>query len=167
MHLKFRGRHLGFFHFQTKYQRNSNGFTYIFGVQLSIGTQENTMRPNWKWTNSRRRPLNFKCLYLRFQTRYQRNSNGFTYIFGVQLSIGTHENTMRPNRKWKNPRWWPLNFKCMYLRLYTRWQRNSNGYTYVFEVQLSNNNSDNVVRPNRKIQCICRMSIIRDTIPIS
>ena len=102
--------------FQTRYQRNSNGYTYIFGVQLSIGTHKNTMRPNRKWTNPRWWPPNFKCMYLRSQTRYQRNSNGYTYVFWIQLSIGTHENTMRPNRKWKISRWRPLNFKYIYLR---------------------------------------------------
>ena len=66
------------------------------------------------------------------QTRYQRNSNGYTCFFGVQHSIRTHENTMRPNRKWKNSKWRPLNFYCVSLRSQTRYQRNSNGYTYVF-----------------------------------
>ena len=32
---------------------------------------------------------------------------------------------MRPNRKWKNPRWWSVHFKCMYLRCQTRYQRKS------------------------------------------
>ena len=49
--------------------------------------------------NPRWRPQNFKCMYLRFQTRYQWNSNGHAYVFGVLLSIGTYENIMRPNRK--------------------------------------------------------------------
>ena len=100
-----RWRPLNFYcaHFcsQTRYQRNSNGYTYVFGVQLSIGTYKNLMRPNWELKNPRWRPLNFKCMYLLFQTRNQRNYNGYTFIFGVKHSIGTHKNTMRPNRKWK------------------------------------------------------------------
>ena len=37
----------------------------------------------------------------------------------------------------KNPRWWPQNFKYVYLiSLHTWEQRNSNGYTYVFRTQL-------------------------------
>ena len=71
------------------------------------------MRPSRKRKNSRWQPLNFKYVYLRSQTRYQRNSNGYTYIFVVQLSIGTHRNTMRPSRKRKNPRWRSLSSKCM------------------------------------------------------
>ena len=68
-------------------------------------------------------------MYPRFQTRYQRNFNGYIFLWSSFPS----DNTMRPNRKWKNPRWWPLNFKCMYLRFQTkRYRRNSNGYTYTF-----------------------------------
>ena len=36
----------------------------------------------------------------------------------------------------------------VYFSLYTRWQHISNGYTYVFGVQLSYGSDDNVVRPN-------------------
>jgi len=75
------------------------------------------MRPNRKWKNPRWRLLNLKCTFLHSQTRYQQNSNGYTYIFGDRLFIGTHEKTLRPNRKWKIPTWRPLNLKCMYLQL--------------------------------------------------
>ena len=51
--------------------------------------------------NPRQRPQNFKCMYLRFQTRYQRNSNGYAYVFEVQHSTGTCGNDVRPNRKWE------------------------------------------------------------------
>ena len=81
-----------------------------FWVQLSIRIVGNTVWPNRKWKNPRWRSPNFKYIYLRLQTRYQPNSNCYTYVFWVQLSIGTRGNTMRPNRKWKNPRWRPLNF---------------------------------------------------------
>ena len=37
----------------------------------------------------------------------------------------------------ENPRWQPINIECMYLRLHTRYQRNSNCYTHSFWVQLS------------------------------
>ena len=59
-------------------------------------------------------------------------------------------NTMRVNRKWKNPRWRPLNFECMYLCLHIRYQRKSNGYTHGFWVQLSNWTRADTARPNRK-----------------
>jgi len=88
------------------------------------------------WKNPRWWPLNFKCIFLHYQTINQWNSNGYTYVFGVRLSIGTNENTMRPNRKWKNPRCQDLNFKCIFLHYQTINQWNSNGYTYVFVVRL-------------------------------
>jgi len=91
-----------FLHSQTRYQRNSDGYTYVFGIQLSIGTHENTMRPNQKWKIPIWWPLNLKCMFLHSWTRYQRYSNGYTFVFGIRLSIGTHGNTWRRNRKWKN-----------------------------------------------------------------
>ena len=48
----------------------------------------------------------------------------------------------------ENPRWRPLYMKYVYLSLYTRWQRNSNGYTCVSDVQLSNGSDEDVVLPN-------------------
>ena len=66
-----------------------------------------------------------KPLYLRFQTRNQRNSNGYIYVFGVQLPIRTSGNTVQPNQGWKSPGRWLLNSKIMlYLRSQTRYQRN-------------------------------------------
>ena len=55
---------------------------------------------NRKWKNPRWRPPNFKCMYLRFQTRYQQNSDGYTNFFWVQHSNGTRSKTVQPNRKW-------------------------------------------------------------------
>ena len=92
-----------------RYQRHFNGVW----VQLSIRIVGNTVWPNRKCKNPRWWPLNFKYTYLCSQTRYQRNSNGYTYVFGVQLSIETHGNTMRPSREWKNARWRSLSFKCI------------------------------------------------------
>ena len=109
-----------------------------FWVQLSNEIKGNTVQFNRKWKNPRWRPQNLHCVYLRFQTgqttKCTRNSNSLTYVFEVQHSTGTYGKTLRPNRKWKNPRWRPPNFKCMYLRFQTRYQRNSNGYAYVFGV---------------------------------
>jgi len=73
------------------------------------------MRPNRKWIKPIWPPQNLKCTFLHSQTRYERNSNGYTYVFGDQLPIGTHENTMRPNRKWIKRIRRPLNLKCMFL----------------------------------------------------
>jgi len=56
-----------------------------------------------------------QMMYLRFRTRNQLNSNGYTYMFGIRLFIGTEEITVRPNWKWKNPRWRPLNYTYMYI----------------------------------------------------
>ena len=50
----------------------------------------------------------------------------------------------------ENPEWWPVNLKYVYLSLYMRWHRNSNDYTYVFGVRLTDGCCDNVVRPNEK-----------------
>ena len=77
-------------------------------------------------------------------TKFQRQ-----YLcLGVQL---TNEflggNVVRPNGKEpevENPRCRPVNLKYLNLNLYTRWQQNSNSYTYVFWVQLSNGSDDNV-----------------------
>jgi len=76
-------------------------------------------------------------MFLHSRTRYQRNSNGCTYVFGDQLPIRTHENSIRLNRKWKKPIWRPLNLKYTFLHSRTRYQRHSNCYTYVFGVRLS------------------------------
>jgi len=67
-----------FLHSRTWYQRNSNGYAYVFEDRLSIGTHENTMRPNRKW----KKPI-WRSQVLVFST-------------------STHENTMRPNRNWNN-----------------------------------------------------------------
>ena len=83
-----------------------------FLVQLSVWIDGNTVWPNQKWKNSRWRPR-ISNIYYRSQTRYQRNSNGYTHVFGIQLPIGTRGNTMQPNRKRKNPRWRSLSCKCM------------------------------------------------------
>jgi len=108
--------------------------------------------PMWpEVENSRWRALNFQnvSLYLcLISTKFQR----YTNVFGVQIRI-MHGNVVRPNGKKpivENPRWRPLNFQNVYLSLYTRYQRNSNGYTYVFGVQLSYNDNGNVVRSNGK-----------------
>jgi len=85
---------------QTSYQRYSNGYTYVFGVGLIIGTLTISMLSNRKWTNPRWRPMHLQCMLLHCHTRYQRYSNGYSYVFGVWLPL---EITMRPDRKWKNP----------------------------------------------------------------
>jgi len=95
-------------HSQTRYQRNFKVYTYVFGDWLPIGTNENTMRPNRKCIKPIWRSQNLKCMFLHSQTRYRRNSKDYTNVFGIGLSIDTHENTMRPNRKWKVTIWWPL-----------------------------------------------------------
>ena len=102
--------------------------------------------------HARWRPVNFDCVYLCLQTRYKQNFIGFTYFSGSSIPLGLMriENTMWPYRKWKKSRWRPLNFKCVSLRSQTRCQRNSNGYTYVFEVQHFTGTCGNDVRPNRK-----------------
>jgi len=140
-----------FLHSQTRYERNSNGYSYVFGDRLPIGTHENTMQPNRKWIKPIWWPLNLQCTFLHSQTRYQRNSNGYIYIFWDRLSIGTHENTMRPNRKWKNPIWRLLNLKCMFLHYQTRYQRHSNGHTYVFGVRLPIGTHEHTIRPELKL----------------
>src|SRR5208282_305479 len=43
--------------------------------------------------------LNWNYLYLSFQTIYQRRSNGYPPIFGVQQPNGTLANSARCNRK--------------------------------------------------------------------
>jgi len=85
--------------------RNSS----VVAVQHFTGNYGKSVRRNrkWrnrKWTNPRWQPLNFRSLYLRFQTEYQQHSNGITYIYGVQHFFGTYENTMWPNSKWQNSR---------------------------------------------------------------
>jgi len=55
--------------------------------------------------NSRWRPLHFQNIYLSLYTRYQRNSNGYTYVFGIQLSNEDGQmlyDQTRRNRKWKS-----------------------------------------------------------------
>ena len=59
----------------------------------------------------------------------------------VQLSNEMNRITVQLDRKWKNARWRPKNFDCVYLRFQTgqptRCIRNSNSLTHVFEVQHS------------------------------
>jgi len=50
----------------------------------------------------------------------------------------------------ENSSWRPLNFEFVYLSLLTRYRQDSNGYAYVFGLQLSYMNSGNVVRPKGK-----------------
>jgi len=139
-----------FLHYQTRYQRNSRDYTYVFGDRLSVGTHDNTMRPNRKWNIPTWRSPYLKCMFLQSQTRYQRNSIGYTYVFGVRLPIGTHEHTIWPKLKLTNPRWWPVTLKWMYLHSKLRYQRNSNGYTYVCVDRLSFGTHENTMQPNRK-----------------
>ena len=60
------------------------------------------------------------------------------------------------DQTWRNQKWKiqdggvALNLKYVYLSLYTRWQRNPHGYTYVFGFQLTNGNTGNVVQTNGK-----------------
>jgi len=109
------------------------------------------MQPNRTWIKPIWPPQNLKCTFLHTQTRYERNSNGYTYVFGDRLLIGTHENTMRPNRKWIKPLWRPLNVKCTFLHSQMSHQRNFKGYTYVFGDRLSIGTHDNTMRPNPEL----------------
>jgi len=139
-----------FLHSQTRYQRNYNGCIYVFWDRLSIGTHENTMRPNRKLNIPTWRPPYLKCMFLHYQTRYQRNSRGYTYVFGDRLPIGTHEHTIRPKLKLTNPRWWPITLKCMYFHSKLRYQRHNNNSTSVFGDRLFIGTHENTMRPNRK-----------------
>ena len=70
----------------------------------------------------------------------------------VQLSNGTRLMTLWSNRKIpevKNPRWRPVNFNCVFLRIQTSYRRHSNWYTHVLGVQHSNGTSSDTVQPNR------------------
>ena len=51
--------------------------------------------PRWRYTQ-------LKCIYLSSQTRQQRDSHGYTYVFWVLDSNGTSGIVVRPerNRKW-------------------------------------------------------------------
>jgi len=103
--------------------------------------------------NQRWRPLNFQNVYHSLYPRYQPKFNGYTYDFGVQLSNKDSSNVVRSTGKKPEvdtSRWRPLNFDYVYLSLYTRLHRNFNGHTYVIGVQLSNKDSDNVVRSTEK-----------------
>ena len=79
-----------------------------FVVQYSNGTCADTVQANQKWIiqdgglqtlNACVSPLPDK-ISTKFQRLYVR--------FRGQHSIGTFENTMRPNRRWTKSRWWPL-----------------------------------------------------------
>lgn len=52
-----------------------------------------------KMENSRWRSHNFKCIYLRSQTRDQRNFNGCSHFCWRPASNGTTADTAPPNRK--------------------------------------------------------------------
>src|SRR5258706_234493 len=47
-------------------------------------------------------------------------------------------------------RWRPLNRKYLYICLYMRWKRNSNGYAHVFEDGKPSGTNKEVVRHKRK-----------------
>ena len=70
----------------------------------------------------------------------------FRAVNSFQQSKDKANNSDEKKPKVEIPRWRPLNCKYLYLSLYTRWQRNSNGYTHVFGVQLSKTYNGNVVR---------------------
>jgi len=114
-----------FFHSQKRYHLILNGHTYVCWNRLSIGTYENTMRPNRKCIKPIWRPKNLKYMFLHSRTRYQRNFKGYNYVFGDRLLIATHENTMRPNRKWIKPTWRPTNLKCMFFHSQKKISANS------------------------------------------
>ena len=57
------------------------------GLAFHEDSWKYTMRPNQKGKNSRLRPLNFYCVSLRSQTRYQRNSNGYTYVLRSSIPL--------------------------------------------------------------------------------
>ena len=59
-----------------------------FWAHLSIEMDTDTVWLNRKRQNPRWRSLNFKFMYLCFQTRYQRNPDGYTYVFGVKFPLG-------------------------------------------------------------------------------
>ena len=69
------------------------------------------------------------------QQLQEQNSNGYTHICGYGHSTGVIlmivTSKLSESPEVEKPRWRPLNFKYVNLCLYTRQQRNPNGYTHV------------------------------------
>ena len=84
---------------QTQYQQNSNDCTCFGGPAIHWNFWEySAIKPEVE--NARWRPQNFKCMYLRFQTKDINEIPTALHIcFGVQHSNGTSAATVQPNRK--------------------------------------------------------------------
>ena len=93
----------------------------FLGSSICNGTSANDVQPH-RVDNPRWRPHNFsKQIYMKFQRLQPINLR-----FGCPTNHwNSCEYTLRPSRKCKTTGWRHLNFKCMYLRLQARYQRNS------------------------------------------
>jgi len=72
-----------------RWQCNFDGYTYVFGIQPSNGSDGNVVRPNAEKPeveNPRWRPLNFKQVYISMYMRWQCNFDGYSNVFEVQPS---------------------------------------------------------------------------------
>jgi len=59
-----------------------------------------------------------KCISQLLHKIYQRNSNGYTNVFGVHIRNEDNGNVVRPNGKkleMQNPRWRQTNWKYLYM----------------------------------------------------
>jgi len=137
-----------FLHSQTRYERNSKGYTYVFGDQLPIGTHENTMRPNRKWIKPIWRPLTQNARFSTHKPDISEFPTAISMFSGTGFPLGLTRILCDQNRKWKIPIWRLLNLKCMFLHYQTRYQRNARGY--VFGDRLSVGTHENTMRPNHK-----------------
>ena len=87
-------------------------------VQQSIGTCGNTLRPNRKWKNQRWRPLNLReCMIS--APRQDINEVPIAGRFRGPAFHWDLTEYCATKPEVDNPRWHPLNFKCMYLRFQT------------------------------------------------
>ena len=104
----------------------------LTGVELTMAAS----KPELKLTH----------IYLSLQTLQEQRLNGYINVFRVQLSsIGLIGIRFDQTRSVKS-RWRPLNVKYTYINFKTIFQCNSNGYTYVFGVKLSNGTKINDVQ---------------------
>jgi len=93
------------------------------------------------------------CVYLSLNTRKQRNSKRFAYVFGVQLSNEESGKVVRQSGKKsdvENPKWRPLDWNYLYLSLLTIYERDLNGSTNVIRDQQFNGKTKNNFPSNQK-----------------